>query len=199
MSKYVILVLIILEGLFAGCSNPSVAEQNSDQSSDTTWITVTPKNYLDFEYSKVIAYATVDPMDNTALYSSGRIDSSQVLDTISVTLDNSQIDYLNQLLSGRHRKPYPKGTSEKLVADCFYPRHNIIFLDRQDSVINYITVCFECGRIRKSKPDLAVMDNMYTFFNSIGLTVFDRPDYHARFYDSLSKSRKQSVIHDSPK
>jgi len=192
MLKQKIHILTILSGLLLGCSNSKVTEKNTDSTSNTVLLTVTPKNYLDFEYSKVIEFATVEPFDYSNLYFSKTMDPSKFHDTISITLDSLQTDFLNDLLSGRHRKPYPEGGIERTVADCFFPRHNIIFLDKRDSIVNYISICFECGNTMKSKSDLADMDNMQTFFDSIGLKVFDRPDYYGQYFDSLNKIRKHN-------
>lgn len=191
--RFYILTIILV--LIVACSDHKVDEKNSENSSDTVWMSVTPKNYLDFKYSKAIAFATVDPFDYSDLYFSKTIDPSKFHDTINITLDSLQINYLNDLLSGRHRKPYPKGELARSVADCFYPRHNIIFLDKHDSVVNYISICFECGNTKQSKPDLADMDNMQSFFNSIGLKVFDRPDFYSQYYDSMNKLRKHNHNH----
>jgi hypothetical protein len=190
MSRKTICILAILLGLTFGCSENKVAEKKADNAPDTVWVTVKPENYLDFEYSKAIAFATVSPFDYSDLYFSRTMDPSQFHDTISIRLDSLQTAYLNDILSGRHRKPYPQGGTEQAVADCFYPRHNIIFLDKRDSIVNYISVCFECGNTKQSKSDLADMDNMQAFFDAIGLKVFDRPDYYEQHYDSLNKLRQ---------
>lgn len=192
MLRQTIYILTILSGLI-GCSDNKVTEKRTEKlSDDTVWVTVTPKNYLDFEYSKAIAFATVDPFVHSDLYFSKTIDTSKFHDTVSILLDSVQTNYLNDLLSGRRRKPYPKGGTERSVADCFYPRHNIIFLDKKDSVVNYISICFECGNSKQSKSNLADMDNMRSFFDSIGLKVFDRPDYYGQYYDSLYKLKKHN-------
>jgi len=189
MKKQIIYLFLICVASVR-CGNNNTVDKDAIIN-DTDWVTVTPKNYLDFNYSKVIAFATVDPFDYSELWGEN-INLSKFHDTISKTLDSTQVVFLNDLLSGRHRKPYTKETG-KDIADCFYPRHNIIFLDQQDSAINYISVCFECGNRKQSKAALADMENYETFFNSIGLKVFDRPDYYKQYYDSLNKLK--SVIH----
>ncbi len=190
MIRKTIYILTILVGLVS-CSDHKPTERKIEKNSeDSVWITITPKNYLDFEYSKAIAFATVDPFDYSDLYFSKTIDPSKFHDTISLLLNSVQINYLNDLLSGRKRKPYPKGGIESVVADCFYPRHNIIFLNNKDSIVNYISICFECGNSKNSKANLADMDNMHAFFDSIGLKVFYRPDYYRQYYDSLHNLKK---------
>jgi hypothetical protein len=179
--------MTILSGLVIGCWNDKVTEKKLHNTSSTP--AATPKNYLDFKYSKAIAFATVDPFDYSELYFSKDMDLSKFHDTISITLDSSQTAYLNGLLSGRYRKPSPQDDAERTIADCFYPRHNIIFTDKRDNILNYISVCFECGNVKQSKSYLADMDNMRSFFNSIGLKVFDRPDHYEQYYNSLRKRK----------
>ncbi len=176
--------------LFISCADNKMVESQKTAVTDSNWITITPKNYLDFNYSKVIAFATVNPYDYSNLYFSKNIDITKFHDTISKTLNNEQILYLNNILSGRYNKPYLKKNVEQVAADCFYPRHNIIFLNNQNRVVNYISICFECRNAKQSKSYLADNDNMKIFFDSIGLTVFDRPDYHKQHYDSLNKVKK---------
>ena len=152
------------------------------------WDTIVPQNYLDFEYSRVIAFATADPFDMDGITRNG-MELSGFQDTISRTLKKKQITFLNDLLSGRARKPHRRGELET-GADCFYPRHNIAFLNKQDSIVNWISVCFECGNVESSKNYLASMENFKEFFNKIGLKVFDFPEDHAAYYDSLNQVKK---------
>lgn len=151
-------------------------------------VTVSPKDFSDFEYSKIFAFVTLDAYDYSDLFFEKNMDISKFGDTISHQLDSSQTVYLNDLLSGRYRKPYPKADSVRAVADCFFPRHNIIFVDQNDSIVQFVSVCFECGNAKSSKEYLADMGNLKSFFNSIGLKVFDRPDLHSAHYDSLRQA-----------
>ncbi len=144
-------------------------------------------NYLDFKFTKVIAFATVNPFDDpTQMYrsSTNKMDLSKFGDTISRTLDNSQIDLLSKMLSGKlNRDTLPD------PADCHNPRHNIVFLNESESVVQYISVCFECSTVRSSKTQKASFKNFENFFNSIGLKVFYYPEYHKQYYDSINKLR----------
>lgn len=158
----------------------------SDIKTDEYKTSIDTINYLDFKFSKVIAFATVDPFAPAEMYmySTKKMNLSKFGDTISRTLDNSQIDFLAKILSGKlNRDTLPD------PADCHNPRHNIIFLNDKDSVLNYISVCFECITMRSSKPHKASFNNFADFFNSLGLKVFDRPDYYKQYYDSLNKLR----------
>lgn len=139
------------------------------------------KDYIDFKYDEIIAFASVNPMD----YYDGDFDKELIVekfkDTISTKLNLAQVKELNDILSGRKNQKIDSVTK---VADCFYPRHNIIFLNK-NKLVNHITVCFECNQIKSGKPSLASMKNFQDFFNSLGLKVFDNPIEHSTYYDSI--------------
>jgi hypothetical protein len=149
----------------------------------------TTKNYLDFKYSKVIAFASSDRLrfgeaeiapplhDSTEI----KIETPIHSDSIVKRLNPSEIEYLNEILSGTYNER--KITSE---SDCFEPRHGIAFLNSKDSVIQYIYICFECNNNYSSKPHSASMDNFRVFFKSIGLPPFEDSDRHKEYYDSLN-------------
>lgn len=173
---FIIIVLFIL----TNCSDDQTAD-NRNYIQKTSVDTI---NYFDFQFAKVYAFATIDPFDPNNVFYTGKMEMSKFRDTINRSLDIKQIKYLGETLSGKLNKDT---TSEKLLADCFYPRHNIIFLNEKDSLLNYISVCFECNRVKASKYSKASMDNYADFFNSVGLKVFNRPDYYKTYYDSLNK------------
>ncbi len=170
--------------LISSCQHNDPASKNADAQSKAG--NPSPINFIDFKYSKVIAFATVDPYDYQELFGSKKIDLSKFHDTISKTLDSLQITALNEILSGR------KGIvpDSNRVADCFMPRHNIVFLDSQNKVVNYLSICFECNRRQTSKSTSASMESLTAFFNSIQLPVFERPDWHTKYYDSVAKQKQ---------
>jgi hypothetical protein len=174
------LLIIIALFFLTNCSDEKIPDKKTENKPLDTI------NYLDFKFAKVSAFATVDPFDPNDVFYTKKMDPSKFHDTINRDLDDKQIKYLGEILSGKLNKDT---TTERLLADCFYPRHNIIFLNDQDSIVNYISVCFECNRVAASKYGKASMDNYSDFFNSVGLKVFDRPDYYKTYYDSLSKLR----------
>ena len=143
------------------------------------------ENWMNFHFDKVIAFATVDPFLRIP-NSGNRIDLTNLKDTISITLTKKQISTLDSVIIGKKNFD----TTNISRADCFNPRHNIIFLN-QDTVVNYILVCYECGYYRTSKN--GIKGNLVafkTFFDNLGLQVFGRPDYHSKYYDSLINKRK---------
>lgn len=177
------LLIIIALFLLTNCSS----DKQVDSKADIQIIAVDTINYFDFQFVKVYAFATVDPFDPNNVFYTGKMETSKFHDTINRVLDIKQIKYLGEVLSGKLNKDT---TTENFLADCFYPRHNIIFLNEKDSLVNYISVCFECNRVKASKYGKASMDNYADFFNSIGLKVFDRPDHYKTYYDSLNKSKR---------
>lgn len=152
---------------------------------------IKPKPYIDFSYDYVNAFCSADPMDMSLLTLWSDTFNFHASDTLNVRLNSDQIVELEKVLSGDRRALAAKSTDEMTttVADCFYPRHNIIFVKKPDTIVNYISVCFECNRANTSKNSRESMNNLETYFNSIGLRVFKRPDYYSEFIDSLRSSR----------
>ena len=146
------------------------------------------KDYIDFKYDKIVAFASVKPMDYYDYNPEEEINVNRFQDTISKTLNEKQIIHLNNILSGRENK----NTGITSVADCFYPRHNILFLHK-DKIVNQIAVCFECSDVKSSNPTLASMENFESFFNSLGLKVFYSPMAHSNYYDSLKLVNKNRI------
>jgi uncharacterized protein YjgD (DUF1641 family) len=176
---FIILCLVLIN-----CKNDQKDETVSTNSVKNQSL----KDYIDFKYDKVIAFASVNPMD----YFDGNFDKElnvkKFKDTVSRSLTPNQIKNLNDILSGRKNR---KTDSITAVSDCFYPRHNIIFLDKNKKIVNYIVVCFECNQIKSNKPTSASMKNFEDFFNSIGLKVFYNPYEHKKYYDSLKLANKK--------
>jgi hypothetical protein len=143
-------------------------------------------NFVDFPYSKVIAFGASNVMLGGEFFMERKLDLSKFEDTVCITLNENQIKSLTEISSGRLNKD----TLVDYGADCFVPRHNIIFLNEKDSVLHYICVCFDCGRIIGSKKQLGSLDNYIAFFNSIGLNGFADPTRYKGFLDSLKASRK---------
>ncbi|MDJ1505146.1 hypothetical protein [Xanthocytophaga agilis] len=79
-------------------------------------------------------------------------------------------------------------------ADCFNPRHAIVYYDDQHRPTNALLVCFECGRI-EAFPNTQENLNFYTdnfrsFFEKLGLPVFDNPIEYEAYIDSLKTLKK---------
>ena len=124
-------------------------------------------------------------MEYNYLNSEGEIDRKKITDTISIVLNSKQIEKLNKILGS------PDEIKEKIVADCFYPRHNLLFLDKKNNITTYVLVCFECNQLKSNKKINQNLKNYETFFNELGLKVFYNPMEHHDYFENL-KSKKQS-------
>ncbi len=143
-----LLTVTIFYFIVVGCKNSkeiNLKEKQLVQKSNLN-------DYIDFEYDKVIAFASVQPMDYFGDDFDKKIDLAKFTDTISKTLNSSQIQDLNTILSGRKNND----ADQIAVADCFYPRHNILFLNK-GKTITHVSVCFECNIIKSNKKPLAKM------------------------------------------
>lgn len=164
--------------LFISCN-----EKGQQASSTITNSKKNFKSYIDFKYDDVLAFATVNPMEQPNITDS--INLKKFNDIISIKLNDLQINKLNDILSGKENS----NDDDISRSDCFYPRHNIVFLNK-NTIVNYILICFECNDVKSSKPTSASMKNYKDFFNSLGLTVFYNPFEHAAYYDSIKPLHK---------
>jgi hypothetical protein len=172
-----IFIILTASSLLIGCKK----DQSKSEVTSNVNKNKNHKDYIDFKYDKVIAFASVNPMDYFDVDFDKELDVKKFKDTISRKLDLNQIKKLNDILIGKQ----DDDLSDPVVsADCFYPRHNIIFL-KEEKIVNYISVCFECNQIKSSKPTSAKMQNFADFFNSINLKMFYSPIEHKEYYDSL--------------
>lgn len=172
-----IFIILAVSLLLIGCKkDQSKTEVNSNVTKNKN-----RRDYIDFKYDKVIAFASVNPMDYFDGDFDKELDVKKFKDTISRNLDLNQIKKLNNILSGKQDDDL---SDPAVSADCFYPRHNIIFL-KEEKIVNYISICFECNQIKSSKPTSAKMQNFADFFNSINLKMFYSPIEHKEYYDSL--------------
>ena len=79
-------------------------------------------------------------------------------------------------------------------ADCFNPRHVIVYYDQEERPIAAILACFECDRLQ-TLPEADKDLNLYLYnfrplFQELGLPVFDNPLQHQTYLDSLKKLNK---------
>ena len=179
-------LLILLLGIVIVSCNTKTDENNL--STSKLHVFAPQQNWINFKYDRIIAFATVDPFYRIS-NKGNLIDLTDIKDTISITLTKNQIETLDSLINGN------KNISNKeiLPADCFNPRHNIIFLNN-DTLVNYISVCYECGFYRSSKPNIkGNLKSFKAFFDNLGLKVFNRPDYHSKYYDSIIKLRNHNL------
>lgn len=72
--------------------------------------------------------------------------------------------------------------SKQLIADCYNPRHQIVFKDEKDNVIGAIEICFSCGEIKSSKSigeaKYYCLEDMRLFFWKVGIRYFINDDHY---------------------
>jgi len=91
---------------------------------------------------------------------------------------------------------YDCSESEATVADCFNPRHTLVFFDNSNKAFEKVRICFECdnmdGLIHHFWGDGRQVLEIQKFFKSVGVQYFGtyrNGDYISYFEDKL-KSRE---------
>ncbi|RZK56820.1 MAG: hypothetical protein EOO87_04505 [Pedobacter sp.] len=78
----------------------------------------------------------------------------------TITLNDTQIDSLTSILYNITSKP---NDSFWQIADpgasCYQPRNSILFLNENDRVLDFIEICFECGRTEYSSKRIKRFQN----------------------------------------
>ncbi len=80
------------------------------------------------------------------------------------------------------------------VADCFTPRHIIVYHDNKGEMTAAILVCYDCSKTEVF-PAVTENLNIYTenfraLFQEVGFPVFDNPLQHQAHIDSLKFLKK---------
>ena len=96
MERFVILVLCLF---LINCKNDEQKGFEKIEKHSNSEL----KDYIDFKYDKVVAFASVKPMDYFDYNPEEEINVNRFQDTISKTLNEKQIIHLNNILSGREK------------------------------------------------------------------------------------------------
>lgn len=95
-----------------------------------------------------------------------------------IALSDAQIDRLTDIL---YNYGYSSSTRliEQTVSGCYYPRHALLFEDKQGKVLSYLELCLECRRIKTSLPEKSTgvfCEGKYAlleaFFREVGVRYF---------------------------
>lgn len=158
--KYLVLGILII---VSSCSTKNVKEAELSDSITTESKAIEVFNGpCKFESGRIPEDKfPVSEMDKIELVSySPRLNSYSDLDLIiddkfklsyikqRIALGKPQADSLLSILY--NIKPSPIGTDTTGVADCYNPRHSILFY-KGSKAIAFFEVCFECGGTRQSK------------------------------------------------
>lgn len=117
-----------------------------------------------------------------ALVQGGRLHKG-VLGNLTETLDASEVDRLEELVTGSRTK--------ELGAWCYLPHHGFIFYDAANAVVGHIEVCLMCRNYRsypRSTDHSGLSSNwdlkgIKKFLKDKGLPVFDKKEEWEEFFE----------------
>ncbi len=82
------------------------------------------------------------------------------------------------------------------LADCFDPRHAIVYYNEQEEPVAAIVACFECGRLctyPRFEEEIELnsyLSNFHPFFEELNMPIFSNPLEYNAYMDSLQKVEK---------
>jgi hypothetical protein len=101
---------------------------------------------------------------------SGKLDLTKMFET--KTLDSKLTEKLLDILVN-----YDNEDRQSEVAFCYEPRNGIVFLDKEDNVIGYVEICFDCLRYKVVPNSMNVtrfctekFDALKNIFKEVGIT-----------------------------
>jgi len=90
-----------------------------------------------------------------------------------VELNSSQKDELTNLI---FNYGYLKDSNVRMSSGCYMPNNAILFLDKDDNLLEYIEICFDCNAFRSSNKEIDLgdecmqkMDLLNEFFLKSGI------------------------------
>jgi hypothetical protein len=99
----------------------------------------------------------------------GQIDMTKMFEV--KTLDERKQQHLMNILMNYDHQDVSE------VAFCYAPRNGIIFLDKDQRIIGYIEICFECLKFKTEPSNVTVttlfpdeFEELKTFFKQTGIT-----------------------------
>jgi hypothetical protein len=152
MSKFKLFTILLLT---ISCSGTKTTKKN---------------NWVNFKYDHATAYFSNKPLAEEEFIKGGKLNKA-LTDTIGVILSSRKIQELNQILiTPDPEKLYP-------IMDCFIPRHGVVFWDKDQKPVAWISVCFECRQII-AQPEITKYDltGLKLFFEECGFPVANSED-----------------------
>jgi hypothetical protein len=127
--------------------------------------TFAQEKWIKFSYEYATAYFSRQPLIDQEIIKDGKLNPG-IKDSLSLTLSAERIKHLNKILTRKDRnKLYA-------IGECFLPRHGVVFWDKDNSPIAWVSVCFECNQIKATpKLDKNDLKDLKTFFENIGFPV----------------------------
>jgi|GEM_PF-6301467 len=180
----VFILLVVL--LACSCQHTSdtvnTGISDSARAKHGNWTTPAYKTVKAYILSNNLAYSyhgTINK-DNGKEYFLERVKTEK-----NVVLSEAQITRIESFFSA---EPDSFG-----IADCFNPRHTVVYYDRKNKPIGAVLICFECGRTETfpaTKEGLnGYTDHFRSLFAELGLPVFNDPNQHQAYIDSLKMFR----------
>ncbi|MDL5044992.1 hypothetical protein QQ054_02910 [Oscillatoria amoena NRMC-F 0135] len=85
-------------------------------------------------------------------------------------------------------KPIDKNKVRR-VADCFVPRHGVIFYDASGNYTAHVTICFECNHYKVyPAPKNIDIEALKSWCKELGMPVFDRDDKYHEYFKQRKKA-----------
>lgn len=128
--------------LLSACGNPP--PMNNTEPAKSKQPDETIEWQPDYEYVRAYQY-NLDSERSDYIVVDGRLHPT-VVDTMGVELSDHQVTQVLGIVNGT------LGTDEDIVAECFIPRHGLVFYDSQRKPTAHISICFECNQLRV-EPD----------------------------------------------
>jgi hypothetical protein len=162
----------------ASCSSRQEKNGNSEATVDSK-TNAQKASWVNFDYQQVRVYFTRTPFlgYKSAIVAEGKLIDS-VWDKEGVKLSPEQVQRLDKILQQPDR--------DVAVADCFNPRHGIVFWDKNNKPVAHISVCFECNLL-KATPELYKYDltDIKQLFLELGMPVFEDPTKYEAYFEKL--------------
>ena len=184
-------IFILTMVLFSCTSQQKKNNQTTVTMPIPSIVTVERYHWKTPKYKTVKAYM----LSNDLAYSWIRVQDSgkrdffeKVRNEKNVVLSNTQVKKIETL--------FTTTVSDSLIigADCFNPRHIIVYYNQKDELTAAILICHECSKMQffpEAKEDLNIYtENFRHLFQELGLPVFDNPLQHQVYIDSLKFLKK---------
>lgn len=109
-------------------------------------------SWISFEYDEVKAYYYDNSIYEypSPVVIDGKLNPT-ILNPEGEILNSKQVNYVGEVLNGNY-----SDENEISVADCYVPRHGIVFY-KNDQIVAHTSICFQCNQI-KSFPSSKMTD-----------------------------------------
>ena len=128
-------------------------------------------------HDRAVAYAFNQGEDESgSILVDGKLNATTT-EKLTRALDKTQVARLATLVTGKRPK------HEK--ADCFYPRHAVVFY-REGTAVGFVEVCFECYEYRSDLKGLAEvwdLNGLARFFRALKFPV----NWNEELFNRLNK------------